>query len=79
MARRRHSARPAGRCHGARDHCAGELVPHDAWILQEWMLALENVKICAADADAPNADEHFSLLGVRRWPVHNAELPRFLA
>jgi len=43
------------------------------------MLALENVKICAADADAPNADEYFSFLGVGSSPVHNAELPRFLA
>ena len=55
-------------------HDAGELVPHDAGIFEKRMLALEDVEIGAADADAPDMQQDLVGGAMRRRSLIHREL-----
>ena len=69
-------ADPADRDGGSRrgvDHLDGELVAHDPRIVQEGMLALVDVIVGAADADAARTNQGESRIELRQRPAHEFE------
>ena len=61
---------------GRFDDLDGELVAHHPRILQERMLALEDVIVGAADADPARADQHLPGIGVGGGPLLESQLAR---
>jgi hypothetical protein len=51
-----------------------EFVADDAWVHHEWVLAVENVHVRAADSSIADAHANFARAGLRFWPLTNRHL-----